>query len=112
MDPRRPVDTPLGSRLLGTPSETPRIRRIRVQTLLTTSLLGANLVGATVVAVLVTFVVPGPELLEPKFRFLNFIFVPVYLAVALIVGTIMGTTRALHSLQWIVQDRPPTEADS
>ncbi|MGF7125199.1 adenylate/guanylate cyclase domain-containing protein [Rhodococcus sp. BE178] len=111
MDPRRPVDTPLGSRLLGTPSETPRIRRIRVQTLLTTSLLGANLVGATVVAVLVTFVVPGPELLEPKFRFLNFVFVPVYLAVALIVGTIMGTTRALHSLQWIVQDRPPTEAD-
>ncbi len=54
MDPRRSASTPLGSRLLGTPSEAPRIRRIRVQTLLTTSLLGANLVGAAVVAILVT----------------------------------------------------------
>ncbi|WP_031939824.1 adenylate/guanylate cyclase domain-containing protein, partial [Prescottella defluvii] len=111
MDPRRAVDTPLGSRLLGTPSETPRIRRIRVQTLLTTSLLGANLVGAAVVAVLVTFVVPGPDLLEPQFRFLDFVFVPVYLAVALLAGTIMGTRRALRSLQWIVHNRPPTDRD-
>ncbi|MCA1008831.1 adenylate/guanylate cyclase domain-containing protein [Rhodococcus hoagii] len=108
MDPRRSASTPLGSRLLGTPSETPRIRRIRVQTLLTTSLLGANLVGAAVVAILVTYVVPGPQMLDPEFRFLNFVVVPVYLAVALLVGTIKGTRRALHSLEWMMQDRTPT----
>lgn len=111
MDPRRSADTPLGSRLLGTPTETPRIRRIRVQTLLTASLVGANLIGAAVVAILVTFVVPGPEMLNPEFRFLNFVAVPVYLAIALLVGTIRGTQRALRSLQWIVQDRAPTERD-
>ena len=109
MDQRRSADQPLGSRLLGTPTETPRIRRIRVQTLLTTSLVGANLIGAAVVAVLVTYVVPGPDMFDSEFRFLNFVFVPVYLAIALLVGTIRGTRRALHSLQWIVQDRTPTE---
>ncbi|QCQ90591.1 adenylate/guanylate cyclase domain-containing protein [Rhodococcus sp. SGAir0479] len=111
MHPRRSAATPLGSRLLGTPTETPRIRRIRVQTLLTTSLVGANVIGAAVVAVLLTFVVPGPDLLEPEFRFLNFVVVPVYLAIALLVGTIRGTRRALRSLQWIVQDRTPTDRD-
>ncbi|WP_430331941.1 adenylate/guanylate cyclase domain-containing protein [Rhodococcus sp. ACT016] len=111
MDPRRSADRPLGSRLLGTSTETPRHRRIRVQTLLTTSLVGANLIGAAVVAVLVTYVVPGPEMLDSEFRFLNFVFVPVYLAIALLVGTIKGTRRALHSLQWIVQDRTPTERE-
>lgn len=108
MDPRRSASTPLGSRLLGTPSETPRIRRIRVQTLLTTSLVGANLVGAAVVAILVTYVVPGPDMLDDEFRLLNFAVVPVYLAAALLVGTIRGTRRALHSLEWMVQDRSPT----
>jgi len=111
MDPRRSASTPLGSRLLGTPTETPRIRRIRVQTLLTTSLLGANIVGAAVVAILVTYVVPGPEMLTDEFRFLNFVLVPVYLAVALLVGTIRGTRRALHSLEWMMQDRSPTRRE-
>ncbi|QBJ97977.1 adenylate/guanylate cyclase domain-containing protein [Rhodococcus sp. ABRD24] len=111
MNPRRAPDTPLGSRLLGTPSETPRIRRIRVQGLLTASLVGANIVGACVVAMLVTLVVPGPELFDSRFYFLNFVVVPVYLAIALIVGTIKGTTRALHSLRWIVEDREPTHRD-
>ncbi|PTR26430.1 adenylate cyclase [Rhodococcus sp. OK519] len=111
MDPRRSASTPLGSRLLGTPSETPRIRRIRVQTLLTTSLVGANLIGAAVVAILVTYVVPGPEMLSDEFRFLNFIVVPIYLAVALLIGTIMGTRRALHSLEWMMQDRTPTRRE-
>ncbi|WP_145238908.1 adenylate/guanylate cyclase domain-containing protein [Prescottella equi] len=111
MDPRRSASTPLGSRLLGTPSEAPRMRRIRVQTLLTTSLLGANLVGAAVVAILVTYVVPGPMMLDDEFRFLNFVFVPVYLAVALLVGTVRGTRRALHSLEWMMQDRTPTRAE-
>ena len=51
---------PYGSWLLGSPGQSPRAVRIRVQLLLTALLLVTNLVGAGVVVVIATVVLPLP----------------------------------------------------
>lgn len=108
---RRPV-APLGSRLLGDTSESPRRRRVRVQLLLTTFLLGVNLIGLIIVAVLVSVVVPGPDVLEvERYWWVNFIVVPIYIACAFLVGVLWGTTRAVRSLRWAIEDRSPTRKE-
>lgn len=103
---------PLGSRLLGDTSESPRRRRVRVQILLTIFLLGANLIGAVIVGALVSVVVPGPNVLEPKFYWwVNYIVIPVYVGLAFIVGVVWGTTRAVRALRWAIEDRKPTRQE-
>ncbi|WP_072802723.1 adenylate/guanylate cyclase domain-containing protein [Rhodococcoides yunnanense] len=109
--PRRSV-APLGSRLLGDTSESPRRRRVRVQLLLTTFLLGANLIGAVIVGSLVSVVVPGPDVLDlTKFWWVNFIVIPIYVVLAFAVGVLWGTTRALRALRWAIEDRKPTRKE-
>nr|WP_296777878.1 adenylate/guanylate cyclase domain-containing protein [Rhodococcus sp. (in: high G+C Gram-positive bacteria)] len=103
---------PLGSRLLGDTSESPRRRRVRVQILLTTFLLCSNLIGAVIVGTLVSVVVPGPDVLEPtEYWWVNFIVIPVYVALAFLFGAVWGTTRALRSLRWAIEDRKPTRKE-
>lgn len=102
---------PLGSRLLGDTSESPRRRRVRVQILLTIFLLGSNLIGAVIVGALVSVVVPGPDVLVPKYWWVNFIVIPVYVALAFIVGVLWGTTRAVRALRWAIEDRKPTRKE-
>ena len=103
---------PLGSRLLGDTTESPRRRRIRIQLLLTVFLVLSNLIGAVIVGVLISVVVPGPNVLDMKYYWwVNFIVVPVYVFLAFLVGVVWGTTRALSSLRWGIEDREPTRSE-
>ncbi|MEW2018307.1 adenylate/guanylate cyclase domain-containing protein [Rhodococcus sp. NPDC076796] len=103
---------PLGSRLLGDTSESPRRRRIRIQLLLTVFLVLSNLIGAVIVGVLISVVVPGPDVLDmDRYWWVNFIVVPVYVFLAFVVGVVWGTTSALSSLRWGIEDRQPTRSE-
>ncbi|MBY4213507.1 adenylate/guanylate cyclase domain-containing protein [Rhodococcus fascians] len=103
---------PLGSRLLGDTTESPRRRRIRIQLLLTVFLVLSNLIGAVIVGVLISVVVPGPDVLDmDRYWWVNFIVVPVYVFLAFLVGVVWGTTRALSSLRWGIEDREPTRSE-
>ncbi|MFC4603333.1 adenylate/guanylate cyclase domain-containing protein [Rhodococcus kronopolitis] len=102
---------PLGSRLLGSPDETPRRRRLRVQTLLTASLLLTNLTGFLVVGVLIS-VVPGPWLLKQEYLFVNAVLGPIYVIAATVIGLVWGTLRALHGLRWAVNGEVPTREEA
>ncbi|OZC79165.1 hypothetical protein CH251_02330 [Rhodococcus sp. 06-462-5] len=103
---------PLGSRLLGDTSESPRRRRIRIQLLLTVFLVLSNLIGAVIVGVLISVVVPGPDVLDmDRYWWVNFIVVPVYVFLAFVVGVVWGTTSALSSLRWGIEDRRPTRSE-
>lgn len=107
----RPSTTPFGSRLLGRPEQSPRALRLRVQILLTAILLATNLVGVGVVVSLLLLVRPD-EPLSASFRFAHLIAVPVYTAVAFLVGTITITRRLLTTMAWARDGRIPTEAEA
>ncbi len=106
-----PAEAPLGSRLLGMPNESLQVRRIRVQILLTTFLVVANTVGALVVGVLITVVIPGPNVLEERFLPASAIVIPVYVAFAMLVGVVWGTKIGIHGLRWALEDRIPTRQE-
>ncbi|MDT9592426.1 adenylate/guanylate cyclase domain-containing protein [Nocardioides zeae] len=99
-----------GSRLLGRPDQSARALRVRVQVLLTFILLVANLVGAVVVVALLLLVRPD-EPLRDGYWLAHVIAVPVYVAVAVLVGTVTITRRLLAALLWARENRPPTEAE-
>ena len=106
-----PGARPLGSRLLGRTTDSNRVLRLRVQTLITSSVVLANLIGALVVIALVTVVIPGPSLFTHRLLLVNVIAVPVYLVGALGLGVVAGTLRSLRALRWSVEGREPTAAD-
>lgn len=108
---RRPP-APLGSALLGTVDESPRLRRVRVQTLLTFSLLLANLIGALLVSILFVAVIPGPSVFTGRFLFVNAILGPIYVVLALTVGAVWGTLSGTRDLRWAVQGRAPTRREA
>lgn len=101
---------PLGSRLLGRETDSPLVLRLRVQTLLTVTVVLANVIGAVVVITL-TWVIPGPSIFTSELRLVNFVAVPVYLALALLTGVLVGTLRSLRALRWSAEEREPTAAD-
>ncbi|MBM7773400.1 adenylate cyclase [Actinokineospora baliensis] len=101
---------PFGSRLLGPADQRgPSLRR-RVQTLLTITLLTANILGAAVAVTLSTWVIPGPPPTTAT-RLMLTTAVPAYVLLALAVGTVWGTSRALRALRWATHDRTPTDHD-
>lgn len=104
-------DTQLGSRLLGRANEGRRRQRARVQLLLTSMIVGANAVGAVIVGVLVAAVIPGEPIYTSKFLLVNAVAVPVYVAVALTVGILWGTIKALSELRWHREGTEPTPRD-
>jgi len=110
MPVRRASDAPLGSPILGEPAEPVRRQRIRIQTLLTFSLLGTHFLGAAIAAVLINVVVPGPTVLTGEFLVVVAVIAPVYVLVAMVVGTVRGTRLGLEQLRWALDDRPPTDA--
>ena len=97
---------PLGSWLLGPGDEGVRRLRIRVQILLSTSVIVANAIGIVLVVTLVITVIPGRSVLTDELVLLNFVAVPVYGLVALVVGAVWGTLWALASLRWVIDDEP------
>src|SRR3569833_3026833 len=85
-DSVEPPAHPFGSRLLGPADEPTQTLRVRVQVLLTIALVTANVIGAAIVVVLSTLVIPTSRL--PPAR------------------------RALATLRWALDRRPPTDAES
>ncbi|WP_232678445.1 adenylate/guanylate cyclase domain-containing protein [Nocardioides sp. R-C-SC26] len=96
---RRRTRTPFGSRLLGPADQSPRALRVRVQLLLTALLITANLVGAGAVFVSSAIVIPAPDANRGTLLSLA-IGVPTYVAFAVVVGAVFGTTTALRALRW------------
>lgn len=107
LSPRDRSPAPLGSRLLGGRDESSRLRRARVQILLTVFLLGANAVGAALIPALL-LLVPGPNLLQPPYLVPLAIAGPTYTVVAFVIGAGWGTIRTLNSLRWSFTGREPT----
>ncbi len=96
-----------GSRLLGSPDESERRRRARVQVLLTGSIVLANFLGSAGVVALVTLLVPsqGPT------RWNAIVAGGIYLVLAVLVGLVWGTRTALGSLRWMFEGREPTTSE-
>ena len=106
--PRR--RNPFGSRLLGAADQSARALRIRVQVLLTALLVTTNLVGAALVVVISYFVVPAPAPTGRTVVALA-ISIPVYVTLAVVVGTAVGTTTTLRALRWATDDTAPDDED-
>ncbi|WP_431957456.1 adenylate/guanylate cyclase domain-containing protein [Nocardia lijiangensis] len=103
---------PWGSRLLGSAQESSRMRRLRIQLLLTAPLLLANVTGMVVSIALAGFVLPGPSVFTRDLLLLDVIAAPVYAALATAYGMWWGTTRGLRALRWATDlDHIPTEAE-
>ncbi|MGF0225423.1 adenylate/guanylate cyclase domain-containing protein [Dietzia natronolimnaea] len=105
---RRPE---LGSVLLGRGTESARLRTMRVRVLLVLTLLGSNLVGVAVAAVLILFVLPGPTLPSREFMVPTAVVVPVYVALATIVGTIWVRGAVHRRVGWFLDGREPTDRE-
>ncbi|KHL15145.1 UNVERIFIED_CONTAM: hypothetical protein LK11_22750 [Mumia flava] len=85
--------------------------RVRLQVVLTTLLLVTNLVGVVIVAALRTLITPGGgpnAALGDALR----IAVPLYVALAVVVGGAVTTAGALRALRWVRAGREPTASES
>lgn len=102
---------PLGTLLLGSPDQSVTVLRLRVQLLLTGSLVIANVIGVAVVITLITVVIPGPSVFVSELALVNFVGVPVYVALALVIGVAWGTRGALSRLRWVFEETEPDEHD-
>ncbi|MEJ7633289.1 hypothetical protein [Aeromicrobium sp.] len=93
--------------LMGAPEQSFGRMRVRVQILLTTLLILTNVIGAGIVFGLTFLITPGNG---PSVRFLTTlaIAVPVYVAVAVLIGASTVTVSALRALRWALEEREPT----
>lgn len=101
---------PFGSRLLGPADQSVRSLRIRVQLLLTGLLVATNVVGAGVVVVISSVVIPAPPATKGTILSLA-IAAPVYVAVAVVIGAVLGTTTTLRAMRWALTGAEPDESD-
>ncbi len=102
-----------GSNLLGSRTDTPRRRRIRVQLLLTASVVLANLAGVGVVCVLGTVGIPNPSVFRHRLLLVDFVYFPVYVCLAFVLGAVLGTSIVVRMLRWASDDAHPiTEAEA
>lgn len=97
-----------GSWLLGTADESTFIQRIRIQLILTVFVVAANLIGIGVVILLVTVAFPTPNVFDAP-AWVNFVIVPVYIALAVLIGAVWGTRRIFKAVRWALDERPPTK---
>ena len=81
-----------------------------MQVLLTAMLVTTHLIGAAVVVVLSLLVLPSSPLSDASVLGLA-IAVPVYVAVAVVVGATAATVRAQRAMRWTSQDRDPSEQE-
>lgn len=99
--------TPYGSWLLGREDESRRALRIRIQLLLTVLLVSTNVVGAGTVVGLLLLVRPSTPV-SGDFTVAQYIAVPTYVAVAVLLGAVIGTRTALRALRWATEGRRPS----
>jgi adenylate cyclase len=100
-----------GSWLLGRVSESQRRRRVRIQVILTVLLVAVNLIGIAVTVLIVTVAFPVPNVFRDAPLWISFVVVPAYIVVALAVGIVWITRRAVSRLRWAIEERKPTPAD-
>ncbi len=105
--PATPHAAPFGSRVLGPVDQSDTALRVRLQVLTTGAIVAANLTGAGVVTVLNTWVVPRPEAPSHATTVAGFISIPLYVVVAVAVGVVWGTRRALRHTGWIFDGKRP-----
>lgn len=105
---RRPE---LGSVLLGRQRESARVRTLRVRILLALTLLASNFVGVAVAVVLILFVLPGPQLLSSRFLWADVLVVPLYVLLAVIVGTVWVRAVVYRRVRWFLDGREPTDRE-
>lgn len=108
---RLPETPEYGSWLLGRVSESPAVRRIRIQLMLTVVIVGTNLIGIAVQALLVTVAFTSPSVFDDVPGWLTYGVVPVYVTVALIGGTYLITRITTTKLRWAIRERQPTRED-
>ena len=106
-----PERAPFGSRLLGPADEDASRLRVRVQSLTTTVIVGAHLVGVLAVVALVWWVLPRSETIEGSLLVADAIAIPVYVAIAVVIGVVRGTRQVLRRVAFIVDEREPTDAE-
>ncbi len=107
----RLAETSYGSWILGSPSESEQRRRIRLQLLLTVFMLCANIIAIGVALLLITVVIPEPDVLAPRARFISVVIAPMYIGAALLIGWVWATRRVVHDLRWAMEEQPPTADD-
>jgi adenylate cyclase len=84
----------------------------RTMLLAAPSMLVANAIGAVVVAVLSFFVLPSPDLdNEAHVRLVNLVAAAIYVAAAMVVGTLWGLARFRAALAWLHEERAPTDRE-
>ncbi|MFC0314712.1 adenylate/guanylate cyclase domain-containing protein [Gordonia phosphorivorans] len=100
-----------GSILLGSADQDTRRVRIRIQVLLTAALIFANLVGVVIAVSLGAVGIPEPSFLRRDLLLINVVGIPVYAAVALLIGAAVGTVIVTRGLRWSINDQIPTPVD-
>ncbi len=90
-------------------SDGERVAR-QMQVWLTAVTVIANLVGAIVVFALLLWVVPTPGV-TGDVGLANLIGVPAYIAMALVVGAVLGTRRLLPRMRWVQEGRAPSAGE-
>ena len=104
-------EAPLGSAILGSPSDSPRRQRIRIQALLTVLLASVNAIGVAIVVLLIIFVIPGPSVLTAEMSFVNFVVLPIYVVFAFVLGATWLTNVAIRTLRWRTEGREPNQVE-
>src|SRR4051794_20324760 len=107
-----PRPQPLNRLIDGDPDASGKEIAARVLLLATPATIIANAVGALVVVVLAVFVLPTPDLDDRgHVLFVNLVAAAIYLGAAIAVGTTVGVRRLRASLEWLREDREPTDEE-
>src|SRR5690606_2492841 len=104
------AEHPFGSWLLGRGDDA-RSLRLRVRLLLIGPVFVANLIGLAVSILLVTVVIPGPQVFTDELAPLNFIAVPIYVGLAWLGITVTGVVTGQRVLRWVLQSDEGRELD-
>ncbi|HWI43437.1 MAG TPA: adenylate/guanylate cyclase domain-containing protein [Nocardioides sp.] len=102
--------SPFGSWLLGPRDQSPRQLRIRVQLLLTILIVATNLIAGVLSLVVNLWAVPSPPLTHDAGVAIA-IATPTYVALAFVIGLLVGTRWSLHALRWATTPSGEAPAD-
>jgi adenylate cyclase len=80
----------------------------RMQILMTVLVLTAHVIGALVALSMIAFIVPGPSIFQQDLLLVDWVVMPSYIVVSLIIGAILATARTLKSIEWFSKGRTPT----
>ncbi len=100
-----------GSILLGSADDSSRLTRIRVQLVITIGVIVANLIGVGLAIALATVGIPEPSIPWDAW-WMNYLVVPLYIAIAFVLGATIGTVRLVRSLRWSIRREEPNAAQA